>query len=214
MPGRRHGMGRRRRGVLRHQARRREGERGTARPGAQPEVHERGRLVPLRASHTGRAQCVEPIPDSADRRRPPLHQPLTWPANRSNGRDMSVAQEMADRLDGKNVVVQVKVDTGGAETKLAAVAASEDRVGGSSKGASSGLTSVESAARKLADASSVANIAQLRLSEVQSSGTAKASSLASANQSVTKTQRDLSDLMKSSTPEVIRAADAMKQVDV
>jgi hypothetical protein len=127
--------------------------------------------------------------------------------------NIAKAQEMADRLDGKNVVVNVKVDTGGAETKLAAVAASEDRVGGSSKGASSGLTSVESAARKLADASSVANIAQLRLSEVQGSGTAKASSLASANQSVTKTQRDLSDLMKSSTPEVIRAADAMKNVD-
>ena len=127
--------------------------------------------------------------------------------------NIAKAQELADRLDGKNVVVNVKVDTGGAETKLAAVAASEDKVSKSSGGASGGLTSVESAARKLADASSVANIAQLRLSEVQGSGTAKASSLASANQSVTKTQRDLSDLMKSSTPEVIRAADAMKQVD-
>lgn len=123
------------------------------------------------------------------------------------------AQALADELTGKNVDVQVKVETAGAEAKLAAVAASEDKVSRSSGGASGGLTSVESAARKLADASSVANIAQLRLSEVQGSGTAKASSLASANQSVTKAQRDLSDLMKSSTPEVIRAADAMKQVD-
>jgi hypothetical protein len=127
--------------------------------------------------------------------------------------NIAKAQELADKLDGKNVVVNVKVDTGSAETKLAAVAASEDKVSGSSKGASGGLTSVESAARKLADASSVANIAQLRLSEVQSSGTAKASSLASAHQSLTKAQRDLSDVMKSSTPEVIRAADAMKNVD-
>jgi hypothetical protein len=127
--------------------------------------------------------------------------------------NIAKAQELADRLDGKNVVVNVKVDTGGAETKLAAVAASEDKVGGSSKGASSGLTSVESAARKLADASSVANIAQLRLSEVQGSGTAKASSLASAHQSLTKAERDLSDVMKSSTPEVIRAAEAMKPLD-
>jgi hypothetical protein len=48
---------------------------------------------------------------------------------------------------------------------------------------------------------------------VQGSGTAKASALASAHQSVTKADRDLSDMMKSSTPEVIRAANAMKQVD-
>jgi hypothetical protein len=127
--------------------------------------------------------------------------------------NIAKAQELADRLDGKNVVVQVKVDTAGAETKLAAVAASEDKVSKSSGGASSGLASVETAARKLADASAVANIAQLRLSEAQGSGTAKASSLASAHQSVTKAQRDLSDLMKSSTPEVVRIAEAMKQVD-
>jgi|GEM_PF-1010214 len=127
--------------------------------------------------------------------------------------NITKAQGLADKLDGKNVNVQVKVDTAGAETKLAAVAASEDKVGGSSKGASGALTSVESAARKLADASSVANIAQLRLSEVQGSGTAKASSLASAHQSLTKAQRDLSDVMKSSTPEVIRAAEAMKPLD-
>jgi len=55
------------------------------------------------------------------------------------------AQELADRLDGKNVDVQVKVDSAGAETKLAAVAASEDKVSKSSGGASGGLTSVESA---------------------------------------------------------------------
>src|SRR5450759_1979329 len=132
----------------------------------------------------------------------------------SFNRAIDEAIARVDNLERKSPNIKVTVDSGMAETKLAAVAASEDKVSGSSKGASSGLTSVESAARKLADASSVANIAQLRLSEVQSSGTAKASSLASANQSVTKTQRDLSDLMKSSTPEVIRAADAMKQVDV
>ena len=38
------------------------------------------------------------------------------------------AQAAADHLDGKNVDVQVKVDSAGAETKLAAVAASEDKV--------------------------------------------------------------------------------------
>jgi predicted ester cyclase len=127
--------------------------------------------------------------------------------------NIAKAQAMADKLDTKNVDVKVKADTAGAETKLAAVAASEDKVSKSSGGASGGLASVESAARKLADASSVAHIAQLRLSEVQGSGTAKASALASAHQSVTKADRDLSNMMKSSTPEVIRAADAMKQVD-
>jgi len=38
------------------------------------------------------------------------------------------AQAAADHLDGKDVDVQVKVDTAGAEAKLAAVAASEDKV--------------------------------------------------------------------------------------
>jgi hypothetical protein len=131
----------------------------------------------------------------------------------SFNRAIDEAIARVDNLERKSPNIKVTVDSGMAETKLAAVAASEDRVSGSSKGASSGLTSVESAARKLADASSVANIAQLRLSEVQGSGTAKASSLASAHQSLTKAQRDLSDVMKTATPEVIRAADAMKPLD-
>jgi len=46
---------------------------------------------------------------------------------------------LADHLDGKNVDVQVKVDSAGAETKLAAVAASEDKVdSGNKKIATSG----------------------------------------------------------------------------
>jgi hypothetical protein len=47
--------------------------------------------------------------------------------------NIAKAQEMADRLDGKNVVVDVKVDSAGAETKLAAVAASEDKVDAGNK---------------------------------------------------------------------------------
>jgi hypothetical protein len=47
--------------------------------------------------------------------------------------NIAKAQELADRLDGKNVNVQVKVDTAGAETKLAAVAASEDKVDAGNK---------------------------------------------------------------------------------
>ena len=43
------------------------------------------------------------------------------------------AMALADKLDGKNVDVQVKVDTAGAETKLAAVAASEDKVDAGNK---------------------------------------------------------------------------------
>jgi len=43
------------------------------------------------------------------------------------------AQALADSLDGKNVNVDVKVDSGAAETKLAAVAASEDKVDGGNK---------------------------------------------------------------------------------
>ena len=38
------------------------------------------------------------------------------------------AQTMADKLDGKDVDVKVKADTAVAEEKLAAVAASEDKV--------------------------------------------------------------------------------------
>jgi len=43
------------------------------------------------------------------------------------------AMALADKLDGKNVNVQVKVDTAAAETKLAAVAASEDKVDAGNK---------------------------------------------------------------------------------
>jgi hypothetical protein len=56
------------------------------------------------------------------------------------------AQALADELSGKNVDVQVKVETAGAETKLAALAASEDKVdegnkkvGQSSKDAGQGM---------------------------------------------------------------------------
>jgi hypothetical protein len=47
--------------------------------------------------------------------------------------NIAKAQELADRLDGKNVNVDVKVDSAGAETKLAAVAASEDKVDAGNK---------------------------------------------------------------------------------
>jgi hypothetical protein len=43
------------------------------------------------------------------------------------------AQALADHLDGKNVNVDVNVNSGGAETKLAAVAASEDKVDAGNK---------------------------------------------------------------------------------
>jgi len=120
---------------------------------------------------------------------------------------------MADRLDGKNVVVNVKVDTGGAETKLAAVAASEDKVSGSSKGASSGLTSVESAARRVADATGVANVAQLRLSEMQDGGKAKASQLAKASNDVERAQRTLADATMGTYASNIKLGDSSDKVD-
>lgn len=85
------------------------------------------------------------------------------------------AKVMADDLDKKDVDVKVHADTAGADAKLAATSA---------------------AARRLADATARANIAQLRLTELQKSGTARASALASAQQAVVKTQRDLADAMK------------------
>jgi hypothetical protein len=47
--------------------------------------------------------------------------------------NIAKAQELADRLDGKNVDVQVRVDSGAAEAKLAGVAASEDKVDAGNK---------------------------------------------------------------------------------
>jgi hypothetical protein len=128
--------------------------------------------------------------------------------------NIAKAQEMADRLDGKNVDVQVKVETAGAETKLAAVAASEDKVAKSSKGSSTGLDSVVASARKLSDASAQANVAQLRLGEMQGSGTAKASSLASAQNTLARAQRDVSDAMKNASPEAQRLAQDMGKADL
>jgi len=61
-------------------------------------------------------------------------------------RGMTEAQAQADRLDEKNVDVKVKADTAEAETKLAAVAASEDKVSKSSKPAAQGLSGVVQAA--------------------------------------------------------------------
>ena len=124
------------------------------------------------------------------------------------------AQSLADKLDRQDVNVNVKADTAGAETKLAAVAASEDKVAKSSKGSSTGLDSVVASARKLSDASAAANVAQLRLGEMQGSGTAKASALAGAQNTLARTQRDVSDAMKNASPEAQRLADSMGKADL
>jgi hypothetical protein len=124
------------------------------------------------------------------------------------------AQSLADELERKNPNVKVTADTAGAETKLAAVAASEDKVAKSSKGSSTGLDSVVASARKLSDASAQANVAQLRLGEMQGSGTAKASSLASAQNTLARAQRDVSDAMKNASPEAQRLADSMGKADL
>jgi hypothetical protein len=47
--------------------------------------------------------------------------------------NIATAQRLADNLDGKNVNVDVNVNSAGAETKLAAVAASEDKVDAGNK---------------------------------------------------------------------------------
>ncbi len=113
------------------------------------------------------------------------------------------AQRKADKLDGKDVDVKVKADTSGADAKLTAteakmaeVAAAESKVALSAKTASGGLDKVSTSARKVADATARAGIAQLRLDELQKSGTAKASALASAQQSLVRAQRDLAAAMK------------------
>jgi hypothetical protein len=124
------------------------------------------------------------------------------------------AQALADRLDGKNVDVNVKVETAGAEAKLAAVAASEDKVAKSSKSSSTGLDSIVASARKLSDASDRANVAQLRLGEMQGSGTAKASALAGAQNTLARAQRDVSDAMRNASPEAKRLADSMGKADL
>ena len=124
------------------------------------------------------------------------------------------AQALADKLDRQDVNVNVKADTAGAETKLAAVAASEDKVAKSSKGSSTGLDSVVVSARKLSDASAAANVAQLRLGEMQGSGTAKASALASAQNTLARAQRDVGDAMRNASPEAQRLAQDMGKADL
>jgi len=123
------------------------------------------------------------------------------------------AQELANNLERKSPNVKVTADTAGAEAKLAAVAASEDKVSRSSGGASSGLTSVESAARRVADASGVANVAQLRLSELQDSGKAKASQLAKASNDVERAQRTLADATWGTYASNIKLDESSKKVD-
>jgi len=54
-------------------------------------------------------------------------------------RGVAKGQAMADKLDGKEVDVKVKADTGVAEAKLAAVAASEDKVAKSGNDAGRGM---------------------------------------------------------------------------
>ena len=74
-------------------------------------------------------------------------------------RGMVKSQAQADKLDEKSVDVKVKADTAGAEAKLAAVAASEDKVdegnkkiAASSKPASQGMGAVVTAALLLGPA--------------------------------------------------------------
>lgn len=122
------------------------------------------------------------------------------------------AQALADHLDGKNVDVQVKADTAGAEAKLAAVSVSEDRVSKSSGGAAGGLNSVVAATRRLADASGVANVAQLRLGELQNSGKAPASQIAKATNDVERAQRTLADATWGTYASNIKLDDSNKKV--